>query len=118
MLTNAFHLSCKHISLNNFVLLNCFFSQLEYEAGRVAKLFAGQLGSHKKIEKEFVPALKAFATCGWEPFEQVASYMLAMLLVRVQKRGVTLVTAALPQNVSFRKLGYSWLLKTCLLMLC
>ena len=74
--------------------------QDENEAGRVAKLFPSQLSSTVRIKKEFLPALRAFATSGWEAIEPVAIYMFGMLLHKLQKRGVTLVTATLPTNVS------------------
>ena len=66
----------------------------------MAKLFSSQLDSDEKIRKEFLPALKALATCDWEGIFPVSIYLLAMLLHKKKKDGLSLAMSALPTDVS------------------
>ena len=66
----------------------------------MAKLFSSQLASEESIQEEFLPALRDIATCDWEGIEQVAIYMLAILVHKKKKRGVALVVDALPTKVT------------------
>ena len=70
------------------------------EAGRVAKLFSNQLASDEKIREKFLPALKALATCDWEGIFPVSIYLLAMLVHKKKKNGLSLAMSALPTDVS------------------
>ena len=73
--------------------------QKDSQAGRVAELFSGQLASDETITEEFLPALKAFATCDWEKIFPVSIYLLAMLIHK-KKNGLSLAMSALPTYVS------------------
>ena len=73
--------------------------QDDSDAGCVAELFSGQLASDETITEEFLPALKAFASCDWEEIYPVSIYLLAMLIHK-KKNGLSLAMSALPTNVS------------------
>ena len=50
--------------------------------------------------EQFLPALVALASTDWELMKPVAMYMLAMLVDKMKKRGLALVSDNLPSNVS------------------
>ena len=49
--------------------------------------------------EEFLPALVALASTDWELMKPVAVHMLAMLVDKMKKRGIALLSANLPSNV-------------------
>ena len=63
-------------------------------------LFSRQLDSDEKITQEFLPALKALATCDWEGIFLVSIYMLTMLVHKKEKDGISLAISTLPTAVS------------------
>jgi hypothetical protein len=77
----------------------------EDEAGRVAKLFSSQLDSEKKITEDFLPALKAFATCDWEGIFPVSLYLLAMLVHKKKKKGLSRAMSTLPTAAYYHVYG-------------
>ena len=50
--------------------------------------------------EQFLPALVALASTDWELMKPVAVHMLAMLVDKMKKRGLALVSDNLPSNVS------------------
>ena len=62
-------------------------------------LYSKLLDSEEMIVEKFLPAMNAFA-CGWGRIKPVTVYMLAILLDKTQKRGLSLVKSTLSLKVS------------------
>ena len=63
-------------------------------------LFSDKLVSEEMIVEEFLPALVALDDSSWHIMRSAAVHMLAMLVDKMKKRGLALVSANLPSNVS------------------
>ena len=60
-------------------------------------LYSGNLVSEKMIVEQFLPILVALSST--VVMKPVAVHMLAMLVDKMKKRGIALVSANLPSNV-------------------